>query len=81
MSSRLPTRLWPTAAEAAVAAQRARVLGLKSKLAAPYGSTVLIKQKAFDSGGPRRRDKAFESKWLKGVYVGLSGILDGGHVI
>ena len=81
MSSKLPTRLWPTAAEAAVAAQRARTLGLKSRLAAPYGSTVLIKQKAFDSGGPRRRDKAFESKWVKGVYTGLSGILDGGHVI
>ena len=69
MSSKLPTRLWPTAAEAAVAAQRARTLGLNSKLAAPYGSTVLIKQKAFDSGGPRRRDKVFESKWPKGVYV------------
>ena len=66
---------------AEAAAQRATVLQLKSRLAAPYGAPVLIKQKAFDSSGPRRRDRAFESKWLRGVYVGLSGILQGGHVI
>ena len=77
----LPTRLWPTAVEAATASQRSRVLGWKQKLLAPYGATVHVKQKAFDSSGPRRREKAFESKWYKGIYVGLSNILDNGHVI
>ena len=48
---------------------------------APYGATVHVKQKAFDSSGPRRRERAFESKWFKGIYVGLSNILDNGHVI
>ena len=48
---------------------------------APYGSTVHVKQKAFDSSGPRRRERAFESKWFKGTYIGLSNILENGHVI
>ncbi|CAE7245980.1 unnamed protein product [Symbiodinium sp. CCMP2456] len=48
---------------------------------APYGAPVHIKQKAFDSSGPRRRERAFESKWLRGHYMGLSNLLDDGHVI
>ena len=81
MSARLPSRLWPTAIEAAAAAQRAQVLQWRSKMAAPYGAIVHIKQKAFDSQGPRRREKAFESRWKRGVYVGLSNLMEGGHVI
>ncbi|CAE7503071.1 unnamed protein product, partial [Symbiodinium sp. CCMP2456] len=81
LSSRLPTRLWPTAVEAAAAMQRARVLGWKSKLLAPFGAVVHVKQKVFDSSGPRRRERAFESKWIRGRYVGLSSILDNGHVV
>ncbi|CAE6952631.1 Papst2 [Symbiodinium sp. CCMP2592] len=81
LGSSLPTTLWPTAAETAVAQQRARVLGWKSKLIAPYGAAVLVKEKAFDAQGPRRRDKAFETKWIRGHYVGLSSLLEGGHVV
>ncbi|CAE7275253.1 unnamed protein product [Symbiodinium sp. CCMP2592] len=81
LGSRLPTRLWALAVEAATAMQRCKVLGWKSKLMAPFGATVHIKQKAFDSSGPRKRDRAFETKWTKGTYVGLSSILDGGHVV
>ncbi|CAE7329845.1 TY5A [Symbiodinium sp. CCMP2592] len=81
IGSKLPTRLWPTAVEAATALQRAKVLSWKSKLVAPYGSVVHVKQKAFDSSGPRRRERAFETKWIKGQYVGLSGLLDNGHVV
>ena len=33
----------------------------KSKLAAPYGSVVHIKEKVFDSSGPRKRGRAFET--------------------
>ena len=67
MGSRLPTRLWPTAVEAATAMQRAKVLNWKSKLVAPYGAVVHVKQKAFDSSGPRRRERAFETKILCGL--------------
>ncbi|CAE7812024.1 unnamed protein product [Symbiodinium sp. CCMP2592] len=81
IGARLPTRLWPTAVEAAAAMQRSRVLGGQSRLLAPYGATVYLKQKAFDSSGPRRRERAFETKWIKGQYVGLSNILDRGHVV
>ena len=81
LGSSLPTALWPTAAETAAAQQRARVLGWKSKLLAPYGAPVLVKEKAFDAQGPRRRDRAFETRWIRGRYVGLSNLLDGGHVV
>ncbi|CAE7780733.1 unnamed protein product, partial [Symbiodinium sp. CCMP2456] len=77
----LPTRLWPTAIEAATAMQRSKVLGWKQKMLAPYGARVHIKQKAFDSSGPRRRERAFETRWESGVYVGLSNLLDNGHVV
>ena len=66
MSARVPTKLWPTAIEAATAIQRSRVLGWKSSLLAPYGATVVVKQKVFDSSGPRRRERAMETRWMKG---------------
>ena len=56
-------------------------LPTKQRLIAPYGSTVYVRKKAFDSSGPRRREKAFESRWEREVYVGLSKVLDRGHVI
>ena len=81
MSARVPTKLWPTAIEAATAIQRSRVLGWKSSLLAPYGATVVVKQKVFDSSGPRRRERAMETRWMKGQYMGLSSLLDKGHVV
>ncbi|CAE6966013.1 RE1 [Symbiodinium sp. CCMP2592] len=80
-SASLPVRLWPTAAEAVTAAQRAKVLGWKSHLAAPYGATVHLRKKAFDKYGPLKRENTLESKWHKGVYVGLSSILHHGHLV
>ena len=81
LSSRLPARLWTVAVEAATAMQRTKVLGWRSRLMAPFGAVVHIKEKAFNSSGPRKRERAFETKWIRGVYVGLSSILDGGHVV
>ena len=77
----LPTRLWPAAAAAAGAQQRARVLNWRSCLAAPFGATVHLKRKAFDRDGPQRREHALESKWTTGVYMGLSTILHHGHLV
>ena len=44
-------RLWPTAVEAATAQQRSGVLGWKSLLAAPYGSTVHVRKSLSMSRG------------------------------
>ena len=81
MSARLPTKLWPLAAEVAAAEQRSMMLGWRSLLAAPFGATVYIKKKPFKATGPRLRADAFESKWIKGKYMGLSGLLNRGHVV
>ena len=80
-SSSLPTKLWPVAAAAAAAQQRAKVLGWRSHLAAPFGATVHLKRKAFDEKGPQRREQSLESKWQKGRYVGLSTVLHHGHLV
>ena len=80
-SASLPIRLWPTAAMAAAAEQRARVLKWKSMLAAPYGSTVHLRKKGFDKAGPLKREHGLESKWMVGKYVGLSTILHHGHLV
>ncbi|CAE7567435.1 hypothetical protein AK812_SmicGene3199 [Symbiodinium microadriaticum] len=77
----LPTKLWPVAAATAAAQQRAKVLGWRSYLAAPFGATVHLKRKAFDEKGPQRRENALESKWTRGRYVGLSTILHHGHIV
>ena len=81
LAAKLPTRLWPAAAEAATAIQRAKVLNWSSSLLAPFGAYVHLKQKVFDSSGPRRRERAFESRWTAGYYMGMSTLLEGGHVI
>ena len=77
----LPAKLWPAAASAAAAQQRAKVLGWKSLLAAPFGATVHIRKKAFDKSGPLRREQAMESKWIQGKYAWLSTILHHGHLV
>ena len=81
LGASLPTRLWPVAAAAAAAQQRARVLNWRSCLAAPFGATVHLKRKAFDRDGPQRREHALESKWTTGKYVGLSTLLHHGHLV
>eukprot|EP00439_Symbiodinium_sp_Y106_P048437 s3987_g6.t1 len=78
LRSALPTALWPTAAETAAAQQRARVLEWKSKLLAPYGAPVLVKEKAFDAQGPRRRDRAFETR-RDSMMSGSSEFIDMGE--
>ena len=80
-STSLPIRLWPTAATAAAAEQRARVLRWKSILAAPYGATVHLRKKGFDKAGPLQREHGLESKWMVGKNVGLSTILHHGHLV
>ena len=77
----LPTELWTAAIEAATTIQRSKVLAWDQKMLAPFGAPVCVKQKAFDSSGPRRRERAFETRWETGRYIGLSNLLDRGHVV
>ena len=77
----LEQHLWPTAAETAAAEQRSRVLGFKSILAAPYGARVHVRKRPFTAKGPRRKGDSLDSKWVSGWYVGLSGLLDHGHLV
>ncbi|CAE7387258.1 unnamed protein product [Symbiodinium microadriaticum] len=77
----LPTELWTAAIEAATTTQRSKVLAWDQKMLAPFGAQVCVKQKAFDSSGPRRRERAFETRWETGHYIGLSNLLDRGHVV
>ncbi|CAE7266511.1 unnamed protein product, partial [Symbiodinium sp. KB8] len=81
IGAKLPTKLWTTAIEAAATIQRSKVLSWKQRMLAPYGAPVCVKQKAFDSSGPRRRERAFETRWETGRYMGLSNLLERGHVI
>ena len=81
MAGELPVRLWPSAAETATAEQRARVLGWRSSLLAPFGTPVHVKKRPYTALGPRRSADTFDARWMKGKYVGLSGLLDRGHVV
>ena len=81
LSAKVSTKLWPLAAETAAAEQRSRVLGWSSMLAAPFGAPVYVKKRPFKAQGPRLRADTFEAKWVKGKYMGLSGLLNRGHVI
>ena len=81
VASELPVRLWPAAAETAAAEQRAAVLGWKSSLLAPFGTTVHVKKRPYTALGPRRSGDTFDPRWMKGRYAGLSGLLDRGHLV
>ncbi|OLP97425.1 Retrovirus-related Pol polyprotein from transposon TNT 1-94 [Symbiodinium microadriaticum] len=80
-ASGLPLKLWPAAALAAAAEQRAKVLGWQSRLVAPFGSQVHLRRKPFDKAGPLRREFGLESKWTVGKYVGLSTVVHRGHLV
>ncbi|CAE7422884.1 unnamed protein product [Symbiodinium sp. CCMP2592] len=77
LSAGLPQRLWPSAISVAASMQRGDVLGFEPKLAAPYGSKVLVRKRHLD--GPKLDDLA--PRWLSGVYVGLSDSLSKGHLV
>ena len=77
----MPTRLWPAAAAAAAAEQRAKVLNWKTSLAAPFGAKVHLRKKPFDKYGPLRREHGLESKWTTGLYAGLSTVVHNGHLV
>ena len=70
-SASLPLRLGPVAAAMAAAEQRAKVLRWKTSLAAPFGSSVYLKKKAFDKYGPLRREMGLGKQMAKGSVCGF----------
>ena len=79
--ARLPPDLWPYAASTAAVQQRARALGFEAQLAAPFGSRVHVRQKAYDEKGTVLRPDNLRVQWLEGRYLGLSDVLSRGHLI
>ena len=56
--------------------QRAQQLGLKSKLAAPFGAKCSVRLKFF-----RKMKGDIEDRWVEGKYMGLSPSVNDGHVV
>ncbi|CAE7263495.1 GIP [Symbiodinium natans] len=70
------TELWACAMATAASQQRAQQLGLKSKLAAPFGAPCSVKLKFY---GPSRGDLG--DRWVDGKYMGLSPSVNDGHIV
>ena len=62
-------------------AQRSDVLGFTTKVAAPFGAKVLVKQKPYDERGTIAKPDNLKSQWLDGKYLGLSDIIPHGHLV
>ena len=56
--------------------QRAQQLGLKSKLAAPFGAKCSVRLKFF-----HKMKGDIEDRWVEGKYMGLSPSVNDGHVV
>ena len=56
--------------------QRSQQLGLKSKLAAPFGAKCSVRLKFFHN---QKGD--LEDRWVEGMYWGLSPTVNDGHVV
>ena len=79
--ARLPQQLWPSAVQYACAQQRASVLGFETKLAAPFGSKVLIKKKSYVGAHHGGKLDDLAPRWEEGYYLGLSDTVRGGHLV
>ena len=70
------SELWPCAMATAATQQRAQQLGLKSKLAAPFGAKCSVRLKFF-----HKMKGDIEDRWVEGKYMGLSPSVNDGHVV
>ena len=67
IGARLPQRLWPQAVAMATTAQRATVLGMEARLAAPFGAKVLVRRREY--GGTAEPGKPDDRMiWLQGGW-------------
>ena len=74
-----PPEHWPVAMRAAAAQQRSEVLGMATKLAAPFGAKCLVRANAYTSVAAAKGEIA--ESWISGRYAGLSPTVDEGHLV
>ena len=74
-----PPSLWACAMRAAAAQQRSEVLGIATKLAAPFGAKCLVRVKAYTSVAAAKGEIA--ERWISGRYAGLSPTVNEGHLV
>ena len=74
-SGEVDSSLWPCAIMTAAAQQRAKQLGMKSKLAIHFGGKCSVKRKFFSKKGD------LEDRWVEGKYMGLSPSVNDGHIV
>ncbi|CAE7421078.1 Eef1g [Symbiodinium sp. CCMP2592] len=81
IGAKLPQKLWPQAVAMATASQRATVLGMETKLVAPFGTKVLVRRREYGGSAEPGKPDDLSPRWIEGSYVGLSDTLRRGHVV
>eukprot|EP00439_Symbiodinium_sp_Y106_P047434 s2867_g6.t1 len=79
--AKLPQRLWPQAVSLAAASQRATVLGMETRLVAPFGARVLVRKREYGGSAEPGKPDDLAPRWVEGYYLGLSDTVRRGHVI
>ena len=79
--AKLPQRLWPQAVNMAATLQRASVLGMETRLAAPFGAKVLVRRREYGRTAEPGKPDDLAPRWLEGYYLGLSETLRRGHIV
>ena len=79
--AKLPQRLWPQAVNMAATLQRASVLGMETRLAAPFGAKVLVRKREYGGAAESGKPDDLAPRWLEGHYLGLSETLRRGHLV
>ena len=79
--AKLPQRLWPQAVSLAAASQRATVLGMETRLVAPFGAHVLVRKREYGGSAEPGKPDDLAPRWVEGYYLGLSDTVRRGHVI
>ena len=81
IGAKLPQRLWPQAASMAASMQRATTLGMETRLAAPFGTKVLVRRREYGGTAEPGKPDDLAPRWLEGRYLGLSDTLRRGHIV
>ncbi|CAE7228639.1 RE1, partial [Symbiodinium sp. CCMP2456] len=81
IGAKLPQRLWPQAITMAASMQRASVLGMETRLAAPFGAKVLVRRREYGGTAEPGKPDDLAPRWLEGRYLGLSETVRRGHLV
>ncbi|CAE7208296.1 GIP [Symbiodinium sp. CCMP2456] len=81
IGAKLPQRLWPQAVSMAATLQRSSTLGMETRLAAPFGTKVLVRRREYGGTAEPGKPDDLAPRWLEGRYLGLSETLRRGHIV